>query len=108
MLGRTVAAAGGVLALVAVLSAAPQNTATANRRNQERDGRYCSRTARSVFLACGYRTSSDYLIATAICINVSDPVRRAACFDDARASRQDGNELCRAQREGRLAACKLL
>jgi hypothetical protein len=71
-------------------------------------GRFCSQTANLIFRACGHEVRDDFLIASAKCINVSDQAERAECFADAKASRREGNQLCREQLTGRRDACKSL
>jgi hypothetical protein len=41
-------------------------------------------------------------------LNISDAVQRAACVADLKAARNEGQDLCREQRDGRFDACKLL
>lgn len=68
----------------------------------------CSRTAHAVFRACENEVQDDYWIAVAICINLSDDAEQAQCSADAKASRREGNQLCREQRAGRRDACESL
>ncbi len=75
---------------------------------EQRDGHFCSATAAALFHACAGQTVEHWYLARAICINVSDPARRKACFEQAQASRGDERELCRAQLTGRRAACGAL
>lgn len=68
-------------------------------------GKYCSATAQAIRQACGHQTQDDYLIAFAICINESDAQDRAECFQDARDTRTEDQQLCRDQLAGRIDAC---
>lgn len=70
--------------------------------------RYCSETARTLFSACRAGLADDSLVRQAVCINVADAAAQRECRDRARAERVEGAELCRDQRETRLAACKVL
>jgi hypothetical protein len=72
------------------------------------EGRFCSQTANLLFHACGHEVRADFLLASAKCINVSDQAERAHCIADAKATRSEGHQLCRAQLAGRLDACRLL
>jgi hypothetical protein len=69
---------------------------------------FCSRTARTVFRACGFEIQDDYWISVANCINVSDAAQRAACLADAAAERSDAAQLCSEQLAGRLETCQSL
>jgi hypothetical protein len=68
-------------------------------------GRFCSATAQAASRACGFQTQDDYWIAVGICINESDDADRAECFADAKAARDEANELCGDQLEARQDTC---
>jgi len=72
------------------------------------DGKHCTATAKAVHSACRKGVESDYWIAFAICINMSDEEERKECFADAKDSRREGDQLCREQRDGRREACESL
>ena len=74
----------------------------------EDHGRFCSRTAHALFDACRFEVKDDSFKKKAICINISDAEERNECFDELKDARQEGNQLCREQRDGRLEACKSL
>jgi hypothetical protein len=73
-----------------------------------RGGRFCSATARTLFQACGNGLKDDFFVAKAKCINISNKNERTECLIEAKAAREEGNQTCREQRDGRLAACELL
>jgi hypothetical protein len=77
------------------------------QRKSDRD-EFCSRTAETLFQACKFEVLDDLFVSRAICINVSDDAERVGCFIEAETSRQEGNELCHEQLNGRLDACKSL
>jgi hypothetical protein len=54
--------------------------------------RYCSTTAEAIFRACGHAVQDNYWIAVAVCINVSDDVKREQCSAKAKASRLESNQ----------------
>jgi hypothetical protein len=70
--------------------------------------RYCSATAEALYQACRSEVRDDLFVAQARCLNVSDLEEAGECRSDAREALAEGRELCRAQRAGRLAACKSL
>jgi len=97
-----------VMALILLLVPAPE-VAIADSddgRNEKRG--FCTATAKAVFEACGHDVRSDYAIARAICINVSDDAERAQCLAEARTAKREGNQLCRDQLAGRREACEAL
>jgi hypothetical protein len=67
------------------------------------EGEYCSQTAEAVFEACGSEALDDFWLARANCINISDPLERTECEDEAAAEFADVEEECDAQLEARLA-----
>ncbi len=81
---------------------------TLARGDDDTDGRFCSATATALFTACKNEVIDDYYKARAICINVSDEEERETCFADAKASRRESNQLCRAQLTWRRDACTSL
>lgn len=70
--------------------------------------KYCSSTARAVFVACQYQVQDDHLIAVAKCINLSDDSPRADCLARAEAQRIEDRLLCRKQRVARQNVCAAL
>ena len=58
-------------------------------------GSFCSNTANLQLEACRHEVEDDYLVARAICINVSDGEERAECAGDARADRREERQVCR-------------
>src|SRR3972149_11052334 len=73
-----------------------------------RNSSFCSQTASALFTACGYEVKDDSFLAKAKCINISDADERDACFDKLEEAREEGNQLCKEQRDGRLDACDSL
>lgn len=69
---------------------------------------FCSQTARTLFNACKAEVKDDSFKKEAICINISNKEQRKECFKELEEARQEGNQLCRQQRDGRLDACKSL
>ncbi len=67
--------------------------------------RFCTATTRAQFEACEYETLDHFYVAKTKCINVSDEKKRRECFVEAKAAREERTQLCRAQREQRLAIC---
>lgn len=65
----------------------------------------CTRTARIQFAACRHEVGDDRLVAKAKCVNLADESERSACMDQLPAVREEGNQLCREQRDARLALC---
>jgi len=68
----------------------------------------CTATAKAVFGACQNEVMDDFLIAQAICINVSDGAERAECVADASSEKIESNQLCAEQRLLRLESCAVL
>jgi hypothetical protein len=73
--------------------------------NDRRDGRFCSATAGAQFTACKNEVGDDFSKARAICTNISDKEERDQCLADAKASRRQSNQLCRAQLVARRDLC---
>ncbi len=69
-------------------------------------GGFCSTTAIDQFFGCKAAARSDFLIAKAICINLSDEDERDECEDDARQSRREEKELCHDQLAARFEVCE--
>jgi hypothetical protein len=91
-----------VAAIAALLGAAP---ALAKKGDGEDKGRYCSDTANALFVACGGEVRAAFFTATAICTNLADADERAECMSDAKDEGNEGNRLCREQREARRELC---
>lgn len=72
------------------------------------NGRFCSATARALFLSCQNEVTDDFFKAKAICLNVSDEDERDDCFDEAETQRKEGDQLCRKQRGARKELCAAL
>jgi hypothetical protein len=70
--------------------------------------KFCSETARTLFAACKAGVADDTLVKKAVCINISDAARKGECRDQAKADREEATQLCRDQRDTRLATCTLL
>ena len=68
----------------------------------------CIRTAEIQFAACRHEVSDDRLVAKAKCVNLADEAERTACMGELPAVREEGNQLCREQRDARLAVCGAL
>jgi hypothetical protein len=69
---------------------------------------HCTSTARAVHRACTKGVRAEHLLARAVCFNVSNAARRAECMEDAAASRDEAQELCRGQLQARREVCALL
>ncbi|MGH8610796.1 MAG: hypothetical protein ACREYF_01800 [Gammaproteobacteria bacterium] len=67
--------------------------------------RFCTATTQAQFRACGFEKLDDFHVARAQCINISDRNAKQECFDTARQEREDGTQLCEAQRIQRLEIC---
>jgi len=66
---------------------------------------FCSQTAQTLFTACQASVIEESLVTKANCINISDDVARAACIDEMRTTRDEGNQDCKDQRAWRLQSC---
>jgi hypothetical protein len=96
------------LVAAAVAFGAPSAQARDDDDDEPRDRGYCTATAKLVFSACGFEARDDLMLAKAKCINVSDARDRAQCLTDARDAHKEKGASCRAQLEGRRAACAVL
>jgi hypothetical protein len=76
--------------------------------DDDNDDGFCSETAELAFNACRAEVQDDFLIATAICTNISDPDARTECKSEARAEKQDTKELCEDQLDAREEVCDLI
>ncbi len=94
------------------LTCALASAATLSRAEDDKDdephGRYCSATAELLFAACGAEVQDDYFVMKAKCINLKDANERRACLDEARSTRAESRQACRAGLQWRKAACKVL
>jgi hypothetical protein len=102
----------GGLALALALALAATTTAFA-RDDDDNDADvpergFCSSTARLLFQACGSEADDDRLVAKAKCINLADASERKLCLSEARSTRADASQACRAQLDWRRAACTRL
>ena len=70
------------------------------------EGGFCTTTANTIFRACKNNVQDDYWIATAYCINISNDGERDQCQTDAVEERDEENELCSEQLQGRLDVCQ--
>lgn len=68
-------------------------------------GKFCSATAQAMARSCGNQAQDDYWKAVGVCINEPDAKDRAACFDDAKAARDEATQLCAEQTKARFALC---
>jgi hypothetical protein len=99
----------GALLLACAATAVQANNASDDDHDPEpRDRGYCTATARLMLGACHFEARDDLMLAKAKCINVSDARDRAQCLADARATLKEASASCRAQLEGRRAACTVL
>jgi hypothetical protein len=87
------------LAIVGVICSIPGVSAA---------GGHCTDTANALFNACGFSVQDDFWVASARCINVSDPKERNECNQDAAQERRESSRLCRDQLNWRLAACGVI
>jgi len=69
------------------------------------EGGVCSQTTRLAFAACGNEVQDDFLVATAICVNISDRQDRRECLREAKNTRFEELEGCREQRDARDEVC---
>lgn len=104
---RTVVQLAAVTALLLPALAAGARVAAGEASVDEllAQGRFCSATAQAESRACGNQTLDDYWIAVGICINESDARDRAECLAEARASRDEANQLCAEQQAARVDLC---
>ena len=76
--------------------------------SDEDGGRFCSRTARLAFAACGNEVQDDSLVAKAICVNITDEQERKDCIREAMTTRNEELEGCKEQRDARLEVCEAI
>lgn len=74
----------------------------------QHNGRFCSATARALFLSCQNEVTDDFFKAKAICINISDEDERDGCFTETLEDRNSGMKRCDQEQKGRRDACKFL
>jgi len=86
----------------------PQPSANGRAASSGDSGTFCTDTAEALLTACVFQAQNDLYVARAICINESDAVDRAACFQDADDSLAEAQDLCRGQHDTRLLACASL
>jgi hypothetical protein len=97
-----------LLAAWVVCSVPAQGLADDDDDRPGNEARYCSETAEAIHRGCRTDTQHEYWIAVAKCINISDAQERARCFEEARSSQREGDQLCRQQLAGRRKACEAL
>ena len=100
---RALGVLGVALAVGLALAAEP---ALARRRAARRPTP-CEATAQAQLDACRDEVGDDFSTAQAVCINVPDD-ERDECFDEARAERQESEQLCGEQRDARGDLCEAL
>jgi hypothetical protein len=66
----------------------------------------CTQTAEVALKACQYEALDDFWMAIGNCKNLSDPVARAECRDEARRALKEARKLCTEQFEARLELCE--
>ncbi|MGE0825548.1 MAG: hypothetical protein AB7G75_16905 [Candidatus Binatia bacterium] len=78
--------------------------------DDDRSGRrgVCSQTAKFLSDACNKEVQNDYFKARAICLNVLDTEEHSQCNVEATTTRNENQQLCRAQRTARLDVCKAI
>ena len=103
-LGAALIAAG------ALLSPGPVLAHGDDGESGDRDGkrRVCSTTARLALQACRAEARDDLLIASAICLNLSDRDERRDCKKEAQTENSEFRELCKEQFDARLEVCDLV
>ena len=69
---------------------------------------FCSQTAEITLKACLHEARDDFLIARGKCVNLSDPVARQECREEAQADQEESRELCAEQRTARGEVCNLI
>lgn len=69
------------------------------------NGKYCTATAKSQFLACRNEVMDDFYSERAVCIQVLDDEERKECEKDATDTRKEGEELCGDQLQARRDLC---
>lgn len=67
---------------------------------------YCSKTAYTVYRACGFDLKDDFWLARANCINITDDEERHECFTEARSDASEAAEECGDQLDARLDLCE--
>ncbi len=91
---------------VAMCCVLATGTALAGGGDEDDDqARFCSATTSAQFTACASEVKDDFFVAKAKCINVSAEKKRKECFLEAKVAREEGKQLCGAQRTARLAIC---
>jgi hypothetical protein len=86
------------------LSLAVQPALARGHHKGDKD-RFCSQTAQLAFAACGNEVQDDYLVASAICLNISDRRDRKECSREADTTKAEELEGCYEQRDARLEVC---
>jgi hypothetical protein len=97
-----------LLGALMLAGAATAAQATDDDDHEPRDRGYCTATAKLIYNACGFEARDDLMLAKAKCINLSDANQRGKCLADAREALREAGASCRAQLEGRRAACAVL
>ena len=79
---------------------------SANAAGRDDDaGGACSQTTAALYRACVFAASDDQSVATAVCINTTDP---AKCAREARAARKDAYVGCDESRQSRKQICRAI
>jgi hypothetical protein len=68
----------------------------------------CTRTAEVALKACQYEVQDDFWIAIGKCKNLSDPVAREECKQEAKRALKEARKLCAEQFEARRELCQAL
>ena len=105
---RRLAALAVGVALLLVMGLVPAGGDSSEVDQADDESRACSATVSGGFDACWSEARADDSIAVASCLNMEDEDDREECLDDARASRREGDGLCRLQREARRNICEIL
>jgi hypothetical protein len=98
--------AAGALALAPGLVLAHGDDAEGDDRQHKRG--VCTATAKLALKACSAEGRDDLLIASAICLNLSDRDERRDCKEQARMENAEFRELCKEQFDARLEVCDLV
>lgn len=65
----------------------------------------CTKMTDALLRACRYESDDDYHVAIARCSQISDPIERRECQDEAVAARAENRALCLEQFEERIELC---
>jgi len=77
-------------------------------RSEAQGAGFCSQTADALLDACRADVVNSSAVKKAVCINIVRQNDRDACFDELADDQAEASDLCQAQHDTRLDACRLL